>query len=39
MVKVTGVYRPTTPNHWERMSGEDLLTGITEDLEEPDGYI
>lgn len=39
MVKVTGVYRPATPNHWERMSGEDLLTGITEDLEEPDGYI
>jgi hypothetical protein len=39
MVKVTGVYRPSTPHHWERMSGEDLLTGITEDMEETDGYI
>ena len=39
MVKVTGIYRPTTSHHWERMSGEDLLTGITEYLEEPDGYI
>jgi hypothetical protein len=39
MVKVTGIYRPSTTNHWERMSGEDLLTGITDDIEETDGYI
>jgi hypothetical protein len=39
MVKVTGVYRPTKNRSWERISGEDLLTGITEDMGEPDGYI
>ena len=39
MVKVTGIYRPSTTTHWERMSGEDLLTGITDDIEETDGYL
>lgn len=39
MVKVTGIYRPITSRHWERMSGEDLLTGITDDMAEPDGYL
>ena len=39
MVKVTGIYQPTTSHHWKRMSGDDLLTGITEDMGEPDGYI
>jgi hypothetical protein len=39
MVKVTGIYRPSTPHHWERMSGEDLLTGITDDMEETDGFV
>jgi len=38
-VKVTGIYRPLATNHWERMSGEDLLTGITGDIGEPDGYL
>jgi hypothetical protein len=39
MVKVTGIYRPITAHHWERMSGDDLLTGISDDMGEPDGYI
>jgi hypothetical protein len=39
MVKVTGIYRPLASDHWERMSGDDLLTGITDNMEEPDGYI
>ena len=39
MVKVTGIYRPITSHHWERMSGDDLLTGIADDLGEPDGYL
>jgi hypothetical protein len=39
VVKVTGVYRPSSSHHWERMSGEDLLTGITDDPGEPDGYL
>ena len=39
MVKVTGIYRPATSRHWERMSGDDLLAGISDDLGEPDGYL
>ena len=39
MVKVTGIYRPIASHHWERMSGDDLLTGIADDLGEPDGYL
>ncbi|UCF89513.1 MAG: hypothetical protein JSV70_04575 [bacterium] len=39
VLKVTGIYRPVGSDHWERMSGEDLLTGITDEMEEPDGYI
>jgi len=39
MVKVTGIFRPSTSGDWERMSGEDLLTGITDDMAETDGYI
>jgi len=39
MVKVTGVYRPSATGTWERISGQDLLSGITEEIEETDGYI
>jgi len=38
-VKVTGIYRPIAPHHWERMSGEDLLSGITDATGEPNGYL
>jgi len=31
VIKVTGVYRPTSLPGWERMSGEELLTGISMD--------
>lgn len=31
VIKVTGVYRPTQYGKWERMSGEELLTGISMD--------
>ena len=30
-IKVTGVYRPLSPGGWERMSGEELLMGISMD--------
>jgi len=39
IVKVTGIYKPTVPYQWERMSGEDLLTGITDELVEPDEHL
>jgi hypothetical protein len=39
MMKVTGIYRPSSTDDWERMSGDDLLTGITDNIEETDGYI
>ena len=39
IVKVTGIYQPSTPDQWERISGEDLLTGITDEVGEPNGYI
>ena len=29
VIKVTGVFRPKSPPGWERMSGEELLTGIS----------
>jgi len=29
VIKVTGVHRPTQYGEWERMSGEELLTGIS----------
>jgi hypothetical protein len=31
VIKVTGVYRPSLSALWERMSGEELLTGISMD--------
>jgi len=39
MVKVTGIYRPLPSHNWKRMSGEELLNGITDDMEETDGYL
>ncbi|MDF1535642.1 MAG: hypothetical protein P1S46_03960 [bacterium] len=35
MVKVTGVYRPGTVTGWEKMSGDELLTGISDDAGNP----
>ncbi len=33
-IKVTGVYRPLSPPGWERMSGEELLTGAAMDIDD-----
>jgi len=33
-IKVTGVYRPLSPPGWERMSGEELLTGVSMDVDD-----
>ena len=35
MVKVTGVYRPDASGGWRKMSGDELLTGITDDSVSP----
>jgi hypothetical protein len=35
MVKVTGVYRPDSGGGWGKMSGDELLTGITDDTGNP----
>jgi hypothetical protein len=34
VIKVTGVYRPAPRARWERMSGEELLTGISMDKDD-----
>ena len=35
MVKVTGVYKPCDRPGWEKMSGDELLTGISDDAGNP----